>query len=346
MNVIDVSKDKAVHLLRVMCTIRAFEIRMQAIFRQRAGVGESVGALHSCEGQEAICAGVGACLRRDDFQFSTHRGHGHAIAKGLDLKRMAAEMLGKATGCSGGRGGSMHLFDLEIGLMGGNGIVGGGLPLVLGAGYSSVYRGTDQVTVCYFGEGAASQGSTHESLNMAAVHKFPIVYVCENNLYAATTHVSKNCPVDNIADRAVGYGIPGEIVDGNDVLAVYRAASIAVARARQGRGPTLLECKTYRHRPHCMVIPEHRPEEEREAWKARDPIDLFVTRLRAEQLVTQDALNRLAADVEEELAEAVRFAQESPLPDPRTVTDALWADDVGQASQPDEKEPEPWPCSK
>ena len=232
---IDVSKEQSLQLLRVMYVIRAFELRMQAIFRQRTDAGESVGALHSCEGQEAICAGVGACLRKDDYQFSTHRGHGHAIAKGLDLKRMAAEMLGKATGSSHGRGGSMHLFDPAIGLLGGNGIVGGGLPLALGAGYSALYRGTDQVTVCYFGEGAAGQGSVHESLNMAAVQKFPIVYVCENNLYAATTHVSKTCPIENIADRAAGYGIPGKVVDGNDVLAVRRAASEAVARARQGR---------------------------------------------------------------------------------------------------------------
>jgi pyruvate dehydrogenase E1 component alpha subunit len=204
----------------------------------------------------------------------------------------------------------------------------------LGAGYSARYRGTDQVVVCYFGDGAASQGAAHESLNMAALHRFPIVYVCENNLYAATTHVSANCPIPDIADRASAYGIPGRVVDGNDALAVYEAASAAVARARQGEGPTLLECKTYRHRPHCMVIPEHRPEEEREAWKARDPINLFVARLLEEQIVTRSELDGLAAEVEEELVEAVRFAQESPLPDPRTVADGLWADAVGQALQP------------
>ena len=323
---IDVSKEEALRLLRVMYAIRAFELRMQAIFRQRTEAGESVGALHSCEGQEAVAAGVGACLRREDYQFSTHRGHGHAIAKGLDLKRMAAEMLGKATGCSRGRGGSMHLFDLEIGLMGGNGIVGGGLPLALGAACSARYRGTDQVTVCYFGEGAASQGSTHESINMAAVQRLPIVYVCENNLYAATTHVSQNCPVENIADRAAGYGIPGEVVDGNDVLAVRRAAATAIARARQDRGPTLLECKTYRHRPHCMVIPEHRPEQEREAWKGRDPLRRFEEQLCRANVAARDELDRLAADVERELAEAIRFAQESPDPDPQTVCQWVWAD--------------------
>ena len=309
-----------------MYAIRAFELRMQAIFRQRTEAGESVGALHSCEGQEAVAAGVGACLRKDDYQFSTHRGHGHAIAKGLDLKRMAAEMLGKATGCSRGRGGSMHLFDFKIGLMGGNGIVGGGMPLALGAGYSARYRGSDQVTVCYFGEGAASQGAAHESINMAAVLTLPIIYVCENNLYAATTHASRNCPVENVAARATGYGIPGEVVDGNDVLAVHRAASKAVARARQGRGPTLLEAKTYRHRPHCMVIPEHRPEKEREAWQGRDPIRRFEAQLRRENVAAQDELDRLAADAERELAEAVAFAEQSPDPDPQTVCQWVWAD--------------------
>jgi len=190
------------------------------------------------------------------------------------------------------------------------------------------------VTVCYFGDGAASQGAAHESLNMAALHRFPIVYVCENNHYAATTHVRVNCPIPNIADRAAGYGMPGCSIDGNDVLAVYEAASAAVARARQGGGPTLLECKTYRHRAHCMVIPEHRPEAEREAWKARDPINLFVARLHEEGIVTQEELNRLAAEVEEELVEAVRFAEESPLPDPRTVTDGLWVDGGQAASLP------------
>jgi acetoin:2,6-dichlorophenolindophenol oxidoreductase subunit alpha len=309
-----------------MYAIRAFELRMQAIFRQRTNAGLAVGALHSCEGQEAICAGVGECLRKDDYQFSTHRGHGHAIAKGLDLMRMAAEMLGKATGPSHGRGGSMHLFDPAIGLLGGNGIVGGGLPLALGAGYSALYRGTDQVTVCYFGEGAAAQGSTHESLNMAAVQKFPIVYVCENNLYAATTHLRKTCPIEDIADRAAGYGMPGKVVDGNDVLAVRRAAAEAVARAREGSGPTLLECKTYRHRPHCMVIPEHRPAEERELWNGRDPIRRFEAELRQENVTDQDELDALAAGVERELDKAVRFAEESPDPDPQTVCQWVWAD--------------------
>jgi pyruvate dehydrogenase E1 component alpha subunit len=322
---IDVPRETLIQFLRTMYLIRGFELKMLMLFQRRALAGDFLGALHSYEGQEAVAAGVGACLRKDDYQFSTHRGHGHAIAKGLDLNKMVAEMFGKETGCSRGRGGSMHLFDVSIGQMGGNGIVGGGLPLALGTAYSALYRNTDQVTVCYFGDGAASQGSFHESLNMAALNKYPIVYVCENNHYAATTHVSKNCPIENIADRAAGYGIPGAVVQGNDVLAVYRAASEAVARARAGQGPTLLECKTYRHRAHCMVIPEHRPEEEREAWLARDPINLFVAKLREENVMTQDDLNRLAAEVEQALVDAVKFADASPFPDPQMLSVDFWA---------------------
>ena len=320
------SKEQMLDMLRVMYLIRRFELKMQELFKEKALAGDFPGALHSYEGQEAIAAGVGACLRKDDYVFSTHRGHGHAIAKGLDLKKMVAEMLGKETGCSRGRGGSMHLFDPEIGQMGGNGIVGGGLPLALGTAYSAVYRGTDQVTVCFFGEGAASQGSFHESLNMAALQKYPVLYVCENNHYAATTHVSRNCPIADVADRSRGYGIPGEVVDGNDVLAVRQAASKAISSARSGMGPTLMECKTYRHRTHCMVIPEHRPAEETESWQARDPIRRFEEKLLADQVAARDELDRLSSAVEEQLAEAVAFGRSSPLPDPQTVADGFWAD--------------------
>ena len=321
----DIPTETLLEMLRLMVLMRRFELRMQEIFKKKTRVGDFVGALHSYEGQEAIAAGVGACLRKDDYVFSTHRGHGHAIAKGLDPKVMAAELLGKAAGCSRGRGGSMHLFDVGIGLMGGNGLVGGGLPLALGTGYSALYRGTDQATVCFFGEGASCQGSFHESLNMAAIHGYPILYVCENNLYAATTQVDRHCPIDNIADRADAYGIAGRVVDGNDVLAVHAASSDAIARARQGGGPTLIECKTYRHRPHCMVIPEHRDEEEIARWKARDPIDLYQARLLDEALASREDVDRVSAEVDRELEEALAFANRSPFPDPAGVAEDLWA---------------------
>ncbi len=321
-----IPKETLIEMLRKMCLIRSFEIEMQGQYGETMRAGGFPGALHSCEGQEAIAVGVCASLRRDDYVFSTHRGHGHAIAKGAPLKQMAAELLGKATGCSRGRGGSMHLFVPEIGLMGGNGIVGGGLPLVLGAGYSARYRGTDQVTVCFFGDGAASQGSSHESLNMAAVMKWPIIYICENNLYAATTHIDINCPIKDIADRGSAYGIPGKVVDGNDVLAVREVTTEAVTRARTGDGPTLIECKTYRHHTHCMVIPEHRKREEVEQWKALDPIDLFEQKLQNELSFTSDELDQVRSQVRSEMEEALRFAKESPLPDPATVAEGFWAD--------------------
>lgn len=324
----NLSNETMVDLLRVMYEIRRFELKMQELFHQKAVAGDFLGALHSYEGQEAVAAGVGACLRKDDYMFSTHRGHGHALAKGLDLNEMTAELLGKETGSSRGRGGSMHLFDPEIGLMGGNGIVGGSLTLALGTAFSAVYRGTDQVTACFFGDGAASQGAFHESLNMATIEKYPILYVCENNLYAATTPVARNCPLEDIADRAAGFGIPGVAVDGNDALAVFQAASEAVARARAGDGPTLLECKTFRHRSHCMAFDgsENRMPDEIEAWKAKDPIPRLESKLLAENAVTQEQLDELLADVDARLADAVVFGMNSAFPDPKTVADGLWAD--------------------
>ena len=324
---IDISKETMLDMLRVMYLIRGFELKMQELFQDKLLAGDFLGALHSCEGQEAVSAGVGACLRNDDYVFSTHRGHGHAIAKGLDLNGMVAELLGKETGCSRGRGGSMHLFDPAIGLMGGNGIVGGGLVLALGTAYSALYRGTDQVTVCFFGDGAASQGGFHESLNMAALQRYPILYVCENNLYAATTPVGVNCPLENIADRAGGYGIPGNTVDGNDARAVYEAACEAVARARAGNGPTLLECKTYRHRAHCMAFndSENRGADEIEAWKAKDPIRRMESTLAADNIAMREEFDRLQTAVQTRLAEAVKFGRNSAFPDPRTVADGLWA---------------------
>ena len=319
------SREQKLKMYRDMYLIRAFELKMQANFVERCKAGEAIGAYHSCEGQEAIAVGVSVCLRDNDYVFSTHRGHGHALAKGLELEKVIAELLGRETGCSRGRGGSMHLFDVKLGLMGGNGIVGGGLPLALGTAYSAQYRGTDQVTVCYFGDGASSQGSFHESLNMAAIWKYPIIYVCENNLYAATTHYHRQCSIENVADRAAGYGIEGGIVDGNDVWAVFDAASAAVAKCRSGGGPVLLECKTYRHRTHCMVIPEHRDREEKDNWISNDPLELYTKKLLADGSTDEAALARMRAEVDDEVEKALEFASNSPLPDPGAVSDNLWS---------------------
>lgn len=308
-----------------MVLIREFELSTMEIFAQRMRAGDFPGALHSSEGQEAIAVGVMSRLRPDDYVFSTYRGHGHAIAKGIPLERVAAEVHGRASGASRGFGGSMHLFWKPLNFMGGNGIVGGGIPLALGTAYAAVKRGSDQVTAVFFGDGAASQGSFHEALNMAALKRWPVIFVCENNLYAATTHVSGNCPLENIADRAAAYGIPGVVADGNDVLAVADTAEAAVARARAGQGPTLIEFKTYRHRAHCMVIPEHRAYQERTTWRERDPIERFAARLLAEGIADQAQLDDIRRQAAARLEQALQFMRESPLPQPTDVDEVLYA---------------------
>lgn len=319
----DFSAEALKRMYATMVLIRQFELSTIEIFAQRMKAGDFPGALHSSEGQEAVAVGVTSQLRDDDYVFSTYRGHGHAIAKGVPLQRVAAEVHGRATGASRGFGGSMHLFWKPLNFMGGNGIVGGGLPLALGTAYAAVKRGTDQVTVVFFGDGAASQGSFHESLNMAALKRWPVVFVCENNLYAATTHVSGNCPLPNIGDRAAAYGIPGLVADGNDLLAVAETAATAVLRARRGEGPTLVEFKTYRHRAHCMVIPEHRPNKERAEWRERDPIELFAACLLREGVADQGELDALRAQSADRLEQALRFMRESPLPAAADVEEML-----------------------
>lgn len=309
------TKEDQINTLRQMYRIRLFEERAKELYMAAKRAHKFLGALHSYIGQEAIAVGVCSCLRPDDYVFSTHRGHGHFIAKGGDVGRMLAELHGKETGCCRGRGGSMHLFCREIGFMGGNGVVGAGIPLAVGAAYSAQYRGTDQVSVCFFGDGAACQGTFHEALNMAALWKLGVVFVCENNVYAVTTPVTDTVSVRDIADRAAGYGIPGEVVDGNNVEAVQQAAQEAVGRARRGEGPTLLECKTYRIDPHCMVLPEWRPQEEHEAWRDKDPILRRERELLEEGLADEGDFACLKQEVARELDEAERFADGSPYPD-------------------------------
>ena len=321
----DIAQDKLIEMLRLMQSIRGFERKAQELFKEGLAVGQFLGALHSYEGQEAVAVGVCACLTPDDYVLSTHRGHGHFLAKGGDMRAMMAELLGKETGVSRGRGGSMHMFDPALGLLGGNGIVGGGTPLALGPAFAAQYRGTDQVTVCFLGEGAATQGAFHESLGLASLWSLPVIYVCENNLWAATTPVSHSWPVQDLAPRAESFGMAGATVDGNDVLAVHEVAGEAVARARGGDGPTLIEAKTYRHRPHCMVIPEHREADELEQWRRRDPIPRFERHLLDSGLMTEAEIGELRAGVDAELEAAADFARQSPLPDPAAYADYLWA---------------------
>jgi len=308
------NKEKLAKMLRTMYKIRFFEERAKKLYKSGRMEGNFLGALHSYIGEEAIAVGVCAALRRDDYVVSTHRGHGHCIAKGGDLKRILAELHGKETGYSHGRGGSMHLFDLEMGFLGGNGIVGGGLPIAVGAAFSSQYKETDRVTVCFFGDGAASQGTFHESLNIASLWKLPLIFVCENNQYAVTTPASETISIPDIGDRAFAYGIPGKVIDGNDVLLVYDTVFEAVDRARVGEGPTLIECKTYRWDPHCFVIPETRAKEEIEDWKKKDPVSRFEKKLLGEKIITDEDVRTLRFKVMKEIDKAEDFAKNSPYP--------------------------------
>ncbi|HBR19428.1 MAG: hypothetical protein A2Y13_04430 [Planctomycetes bacterium GWC2_45_44] len=320
-----ISEKAKINILRMMYLIREFEIASRKMFKEHQARGEFLGALHNCDGQEAIAASMGAIFRKDDYVFTTFRGHGHSLAKGAEPKKMMAELLGRAAGYSKGRGGSMHMFDPSIGLMGGNGVVGGGLTLAVGAALSAQYRNTDQVCICFFGDGAAATGAFHEALNMAGLWRLPVIYICENNLWAATTPINFGCPIKDISDRAAGYNIPGKSIDGNDVYIVYETLNEAVIKARKGEGATLIECKTYRHHPHCMVMPEHRPKDEKQAWLAKDPISCFENMLLQENILCREEQQKLRKDVRDLVAEAVDYAEKCPLPDVNTLYDYVWA---------------------
>lgn len=303
-------------LYRGMLRIRRFEERVYLLFLE----GEIPGTMHQYQGQEAVAVGVCDALERTDWITSTHRPHGHALAKGVSARAALAELYGKATGCCRGRGGSMHLGDPDVGMLPAIAIVAGGNTVVTGLGLAFKLRRSGQVAACFFGEGASNEGAFHEGLNFAAVQRLPVVFVCENNLYGASTAYARVSLVEDVAARAVAYGVPGRIVDGMDVLAVREAMTEAVAVARAGDGPTLLECKTYRYVGHSRSDARgYRQREEEEAWKARDPI----VRLRA-QLPESDAAT-VDAEVEAELDDAVEFARNSPDPDPDELLGDVYA---------------------
>ncbi len=312
-------------MLRQMQTIRRFEERASDDYQN----GDIYGVVHCYIGEEAVAVGVCAALNPDDQIISNHRGHGHCIAKGADLNRMMAELYGRVDGYCKGKGGSMHIADFEIGMLGANGIVGGGLSIITGAGLAAQMEGNGIVAAGFFGDGASNAGSFHESLNIAASWKLPVLYVCEHNAWAANTSAKITHAADNMSDRAAGYGIPSAVVDGNDVVAVYEAAVEAVARARAGDGPTLLECKTYRHRAHTerpgAVDP--RPEEEIKAWMARDPIPLLVEQLKQQQGQFSDAeFEAMDGEIMAEIEAAVGFAKASPFPAPEAALEDVFAD--------------------
>ena len=314
------SREKKVAMLNDVLLIRRFEERVKELYEKKA----IAGAIHLCIGQEAVPVGICAALRDDDFVFSNHRGHGHAIAKSHRIDRIMAELFGKDTGLSRGHGGSMHLFDVSKGLMGGNGIFGACVPLALGAAFSARYRGTDQVAVAFFSDGAVNQGVVAESLNLAALWKLPVLFVCENNHYAATTTIDQGTAVWNIRGRAESYGVPGIVVDGNDVEAVHAAATDAVAVLRRAEGPRFLECETYRMEPHCGIIPDDRRPGEREEWRVKDPVAIMKDRLIAAGMVAESEYPDMEARVSATIDAAVRFAGEAAFPDPEAAHNRSW----------------------
>lgn len=308
--------------LRQMYTIRAFEEKAEELYMQ----GRIHGTMHLSIGEEASAVGSIAALRADDFILSTHRGHGHCIAKGVDLKRMMAEFLGKATGYCRGLGGSMHIADTERGNLGANGVVGGGLPLSVGVGLSLNMQKRDQVVLCLFGDGAANTGAFHESLNMAAIWNLPVVYVCENNQYAMSFSVERAFKIAHIADRASSYGIPGATVDGNDLLAVYEAVSQSVERARRGEGPSIVENVTCRWRGHAKSDPQlYRPPGEIEQWKQRDPIRRFRDLMVAQGVLTDQEADEIRQQAYEAIQVALAFAEASPDPSIDDLEEGVYA---------------------
>jgi len=307
-------KDTKIALLQTMLRIRKAELQLAVMFRR----GKIPSGAHLYEGQEAIATGVCAHLRKDDYITSTHRGHGHCIAKGMELKRMMAEVCGKKTGCCGGKGGTMHMFDPRIGIMGTIGIVGGGIPIATGIGLSIKMRRTDQVAVSFFGDGAANNGAFHESLNLASLWKLPVLFVCENNRYATSVSVFRSTSVRDISVRGASYSMPGLTVDGNKVDQVYAAAGEAIGRARAGQGPTLIECKTYRIRGHFEGDDalDYRSREEVEEARKSDPIEYWKNVLVSEGTIDEQAFEAMSAAAEREAEEAAAFVDASPFPDP------------------------------
>jgi len=308
--------------LKQMYQIRYFEEKVWELLSQNLIKGAS----HLYAGQEATAVGACAALRPDDLITSTHRGHGHCIAKGGEIPQMLAELCGKATGYSLGRGGSMHIADVDKGNLGATGIVGGNIPVATGAALAVQMRNDSKVVVCFFGDGASNQGSFHESLNMAGKWKLPVIYVCENNLYGMSVSADRACAVDDIAIRGSSYDMPGAIVDGQQVLEVKKAVEEAAERARKGEGPTLIEAKTYRYYGHSRSDPrKYRTRDEEEYYREkRDPINLFIKYLTGKKLATKKETNQVDKAVQKEMEEATEFALNSPFPDASELYDHLY----------------------
>lgn len=304
-------RDLSLQLYKTMVRIRRFEEKLYELFLSRP----MPGSMHQYNGQEAVAAGVCAHLSHDDYVSSTHRGHGHCIAKGAPINAVMAEMFAKETGCCRGMGGSMHIADFSVGMLGANGIVAGGIPMAVGAGWSCQHKKNKKVSVAFFGDGAANEGAFHEAMNLAAIWRLPVIFVCENNVYGFSTHYRRTMLLENIADRAVAYGIPGQVADGMDAWTVYETAGEAIQRARMGDGPTLLEYKTYRFMGHSRFEPAgYRDKEEVVQWKEKDPITGFRKRLLETFDDMEPPLTEIEQAADREIEEAVRFAENSPDP--------------------------------
>ncbi|MEN6535748.1 MAG: thiamine pyrophosphate-dependent dehydrogenase E1 component subunit alpha [Bryobacteraceae bacterium] len=317
--------DIAREMYRKMRLIRRFEERVVQV----VNANEVAGTTHEYIGEEAVAVGICSALRNDDVITSTHRGHGHIIAKGGEPRRMMAELFGRVTGYNRGKGGSMHIADLGLGIYGANGMVAGGVPIAAGAAFASRIRKSGVVTAAFFGDGAVNQGVLHETMNIAGIWQLPMIFVCENNQYAVSTPASYSTAGPGIAARAAAYGFPGEVVDGMDVLAVYEAAERACKRARAGEGPSLLECRCYRFHGHFTAEKalqlKYRTEEEIEFWKSRDPIPAWASLLEKEHILLPEEREGIDRSIEEMLEEAVEFARTSPWPSTEEAFDHMYA---------------------
>ena len=322
-------KGLLMEMLRRMLRIRYLEEEVIRMVER----GEMIGAAHSYIGEEAVAVGACLALRDDDWMTGNHRSHGHPIAKGGDPNKAMAELLGKRTGMCKGKGGSMHLADFSVGILGESGILGSSIPTAVGAALGSKLQGNDRVAVAFFGDGASNEGAFHESLNLAAVWKLPVIFLCENNQYAVTSSFKVMVATENISDRAAAYDIPGVLVDGQDAIAMYEAMSEAVARARAGQGPSLIEGRTYRYHDHSLglgriVRVTYREDEEVEQWKQRDPIDIHTQRLISQNIATQAEIDEVDAEVKKQIEDALEFARQSPYPDPSELFDDLFANPI------------------
>src|SRR5438105_12565338 len=322
---------RMIRLYEKMVLLRRYESAAQIACRK----GETPGFLHLYIGEEAVAVGVCAHLRPTDWITSTHRGHGHALAKGMSPQILMAELFGKASGCCGGRGGTMHLYDRSVGLFGTNGIVAAGIGHAAGVGISARVRQVDEVAIAFFGDGAVNHGGFHEAINFAAVQQAAAVFVCENNLYATATPLTMATLNSDVASKAQSYGIPGIMVDGNDVLAVHEVARQAIERARRGEGPTLIEAKTYRtvgHHEGDPVVGAYRTQAEIDAWAKRDPVKAFRERLIEEYAITSSDLDQIDGAINEQIEEALAFARQAPEPNPATVRTSVYADPLNPPS--------------